>query len=502
MKILICVSLLAAFGALAGCGGSSGSNTASNSPSNLLNSESRSVSASAGAEPNSTNAAITMRSMTITVSGVNHAKSAFDHAWLIVHKIEGVAKDESIFTLFENRDGEPMDLLASESLSGAGLSDAITKPLTRLKITVAPTALFFAPGQNQAKNIGLSKLLPKDGDGNLIVSLTLTKPIDLKNPIAIVADLEKLIVTDNTAAVALSIGESPKSLPSQTLFGIIQSASETGVMLGLPGGRRLSVPIDALTSVVQADGSSNPKLAEGTAVAAILSNHKATQLVLGALSVAIAEGSVSDLEASNGSLILTPKRLKGIVPTQARLLVTIDESAVLRSQGGLILTREAFLAALKDQSTAIRVSGTLEPATGALIAKQAWLVSGQSIVTSISGSVRGVASFDEKTGSFVIKAPTDYDGFLPSSKGTVILINTATVCTDEKGEALTLDALKTQLAEKSLRVIGTIDTLGKLTASKLSLADALPKATAPEVKITPDLKAAAPEVKPPARTDG
>lgn len=483
MKRIAVASLSLLALSLAGCGGSGTATDSANLPSgSATRAEANAATESAAV------AAAPFSPLALTLSSTDAANPTWSHVWVVVHKVEGLGADEKATPLFTSGEGFLVDLTAPSALPGAGVASATTPSFTRLRLTLAPGLHALKPGQTTVETISLLPALPKDAEGRAVSTLTLPKPFEGNTPLALSADLSKLLVTDGKAGLALALGTPPKSLPLVTVAGIVR-----GDVLTVGGGGRVQLISSATTLFVNADGSPSPKLSEGTKVLATgtLSldgkSLTAQKLVVGTQESAALEGTVSDIDTKLATFSVSAFQFTGILPSRLSATVTLGEKAILRGRGGLLVPREAFLSALGETGATVRLEGSYEPTTGAFTARRASLLGGTSHDVRLVGSL----TLDEKSSALTLTKPTEWDGFSPTDKGTALTTTSATAYTDDMGKELTRAAFMESARERTATATGLLSPEGKLTATKLTLSAPLPKPE-PEKKAELEKKAAAP----------
>jgi len=467
MKSLLAASLSLIALSLLGCGGSGTATDSANVPSGSATR----AEASPTAEP--VNAPVAPFSpVALTVAGADAANPTWAHVWVLVHKVEGIGADEKAVPLFTSGEGYLLDLTAPTPLPGAGASSAAFPSLTRLRLTLAPGLHALKPGQTVVETASLVPALPKDSDGRAVATLTLTKPFDGTGPLALSADLSKLVVVEGKAGLTLALGTPPKELPPLTVAGVVR-----GDVLSVGGGGRLQLKTSPATTLVSADGSPSPKLAEGTKVqvtGSLSADGKtlsARKVVVGPQEAAALEGTVSEIDPKLGSFSLLALKFTGVLPTRLGATVTLAEKAVLRGRGGLVVPRDAFLTALGESGAMVRLEGTYEPTTGAFTARRASLLGGAVHEVRLTGTLTA----DEKTGTLTVTVPTEWDGFSPADKGMELTTTSTTAYTDDKGKELARAGFVGLLKERTASITGLLSAEGKLTATKLSLSAPAPK---------------------------
>lgn len=480
---------------LTGCGGS-GTATDSGSPAGGSAANRAAAGLGSGsasvvdpAEPTAASAPFTP--VGVFVTGTDAAQPTWGHVWASVYKVEGVGLDNKPITLFSSGEGFLLDLTQSGVLPGAGAALSSLPGMNRIRVTLAPAVQASKPDQSAVETISLLPALPKDADGRAVATLTLTKPFE-SGALALAVDLTKFVPNAGKAGLELSLGEAPKTALPVTVAGQLK-----GTTLLLPNGGRLALALES-AQLANADGSGRPKLSDGApalvegALSADGKTITASRLTLGRPEDASLEGTPGSVDSKLGTFTLSLSRATGILPTHLTVSATLADKAVLRGRGGLPISAEAFLTALSQSGTRVRIEGSYEPATGALSVRRAWLL-GKSLREA---TATGTVTAEPKTGALTLTQPTDWDGFAPGEKPLPLTTTEATLYLDEKGGSLTREAFLSALKEKSASAVGLLDGDGRLAATKLSLVAPLPKPEPEKKAAEPEKKATEPEKKP------
>ena len=250
----------------AGCGGgatSLGSNPAS------LNSQSLDSSRSVNASGGITAPAGATQRAGVFITGA--APTGYVHAWVTIHKIEVVDTAEKAATIWEDRDGQAIDLGSLKDTVGArfALITSAAVPSgrahTRIRVTLGKAALLYAPKATVAETFLLSDSIPRDDEGRPTISYALKKARDLgsgNDPIVIAFDPKKmamksgrvnLAAMDGSASAKQTLASTGRQEPALfmgTVGDIAKSASdktgsETTFTLQQAGGQSVVVEIAA-----------------------------------------------------------------------------------------------------------------------------------------------------------------------------------------------------------------------------------------------------------------
>ncbi|MGC4044095.1 MAG: DUF5666 domain-containing protein [Armatimonas sp.] len=359
----------------------------------------------------------------------------------------------------------------------------VSKPISRVRITLAAGLMRFGQGSATGEQVLLPDALPKDAAGHPTITLSLEKTQDpTAGPATLTVDLAKLATTGDHSPLALTVASSPK--------GDTLSREWTGVVRGVQGEapqQKVLLGSELVTlsptTVVLGDGTPAPKLAEGqkVRVRATLDSARralvATQVSLGVDTGASVRGKVVSVDPGAQTLTLTVDEVTGAMPGQNTLLVSLAEKAAIYKQGGLSLSSEELWRSLVSGAS-VQLEGAYEPVSGALAAIRLVLESAGPSLVTLTAPVSG-----GDNAALQLGAPTAWSGFLPAAKGGSLALRENTQLFDDSGTTLKADAFVGLAKERGVKAIGMLGKDGKLTASRLDL---LPKAVAtPEPKPTP-----------------
>jgi hypothetical protein len=368
----------------------------------------------------------------------------------------------------------------------------------------------------------LSDTLARDDLERPALSFPLNKPRDLgngKENLVVSFDLSKLQVKEGRVIPALTEGV-PDGLPNParqepaifagTVSEINRTGKETTFTLTLGPSQTLTIQAGDATVYYNDGAAPSPALGDGKRVAvrgtlATDSKRVVAQQVEVYADVkptaanATLRGAVASADPSSGTLTVTATQVEGIVPTLATVTVMLTPDAVLRSDGGLLLTRDQFFGSLPaGRGTLAAVEGAYEPVTGVMKATQAKIedaVFAPAHEVVIQGTPKEA---DAATGRFSVAAPTEWQGLSVAAPGKTegditsipVVTTAATAFRDEAGQYLASASFFTAAVagDKSVRVAG-IYADGKLTATHIDLAPPAPK---PEATPADDTKATKP----------
>jgi hypothetical protein len=290
---------------------------------------------------------------------------------------------------------------------------------------------------------------------------------------------------------------------------INRTGVETTFTLTLAPNRTVTVQADNATAYYNDGAAPSPALADGkrVAVRGVLAPDSKRVLAQQvevfadaktAAAGATLRGSISNADPASGTLTIAPTQVEGIVPTLTAVTVVLTPDAVLRSSGGLMLTREQFFGSLPAGRGALAaVDGAYEPVTGAMKATQAKIedaVFTRAHEVEVQGTPKDV---DAQTGRFALDEATEWQGLSPAppgkdggASGIPVAVTAATAFRDENGQYLASASFFSAAAagDKSVRAAGLYAD-GRLTATRLDLAPPPPK---PEAKPEGEARVAKP----------
>jgi|GEM_PF-5187833 hypothetical protein len=528
---LSAIALAAALFA-AGCG--AGTGTSLNSPSLSPRQQSGGAGSPGGAAGEKANVPTQRLNLFVTAAaaaapeasgkdGSAPAGPADAHQWATIHKVELLEQDEQrpVDVVFEDPAGWTFDLA---SLRGSGSGDSTRATLlarspvsmgrktTRVRITFGKAFQRFAPGAQAGTTALLAESIARDAEGRPVLTVPLSKPRDLGN------GRETLLLSLGLAASAAGDGTVVpvvKEITDEARLSRLDGAEQqapaefAGALSDVGGeapsqtftlttgpGRPLAVRLNAATVLTNADGKPSPDLkAARQAVVQGRLDLKSGALVADrvtlyadekAEAVARARGRASDVAADGGAFVLTPAgQAANLLPTQTAITVQVGPDAVLRSRGGLPLTREALRAALTAKGALAEVEGAYEPATATLTAQRVQVVEAAGAPASREALVQGAAGEVAEDGkTLTLKGFSEWDGLAPAAKGVPVTLTDATSLVDAEGKRLSAEAffaaLKGAEAESfAVRATGLLSAAdGKLTATRLQLRPAPPKPVA------------------------
>jgi hypothetical protein len=402
--VAACVALPFAAVAGAGCAGggatSLGTNPASLSQQSLPDSArnaSGGITAPAGA---------TQRAG-VFITGA--APAGYDHAWVTVHKIEVIDTAEKAATIWEDRDGQSIDLGILQDKIGPryALVTSAAVPSgrahTRIRVTLGKAALLYKPKATVAETLLLSDSLPRDDEGRPTLSYSLKKAHDLgsgKDPIVIAFDAKKFTVNEGRAKLVASDGSanakqglSDVTRQEPALFtgtvGDIAKATgektgtETTFTLQEADGQSVVVEVASGVPITDESGAAIPAAeVKATAVTATPEEAKKASVSpapspsASAAASAVATGKIARVR---GTLSLSTKR---IVATEIVLRASTPVAKEGQTEEGTPATPAAAEASVVGEATEVKA----EAGSFTIVPRQVYgLVPSQSSITVVLG---------------------------------------------------------------------------------------------------------------------
>ena len=483
--------LLAGVGALgfAGCGGGGGgSSPLSSAP-----------------PPSQTASAV------VGVFATDSFSEAYDHVWVTIHQVEVESSNGTAQTVFDDAQGKTIDLKTLRdatgqrfALLGAGKIDASTA--TGIKVTIDNSVLLFPAGASSGQATPVDDAVAHDGQGHAVLSFPLTAPRSLgsgHDDLVVDFDLADFTVSGGKVRPVVKEGakaglDDPSRHEREEYKGVLSQlsgASPAFTFTLTREGSTISVVTDAQTTFFNADGTPNPKLAEGQTVAVRgLFDVPAQRLTASEVKIrpaggeqepAEVEGVPGAVNAGAGTFTLTAHQVERLVPMQTTVNIVTGSSTVFRAKGGITLTAADFFAGLAT-AQAVEVEGTYDAASNTLTATRAKLeneaegghgggAGGGAGGGDHGGAASGVeaegnaTAIDASANTFLLASPSEWEGFVPASGGVSVVTTASTVYGDGAGGALTAPQFFAGLAASpQVKVRGTLAG-ATVTASELTL---------------------------------
>jgi hypothetical protein len=319
----------------------------------------------------------------------------FAHVWATIYHVELIPQTGSPVVLFDDPAGHQIDLKTLRDASGARFSflSSSTIPAgtyTGIKVTVGPTMQLFRNGVAVGSPLPVDSSIPKDANGNPVLSLTFNTPKTLgsgTNTLIIDFDLAHFIVRSSGVLPALKEGDpagttDPARHNEDEYHGTVSSLSGTSpdltFTLNRGNGSTVTVTTTAATSVFGTGTLDNGSVVEVTGTLDPTTQVLvATQLEVEPVGspptehdadrFPVAFGTASNLDAINGKFTLTITLARAFIPAQTTINVVTTSTTTFRSDSGDTLSQADFFTALATTPN-VTVHGTFDSTTNTFTA--------------------------------------------------------------------------------------------------------------------------------------
>src|SRR5262245_45605328 len=258
----------------------------------------------------------------------------YDHVWVTLYKVELVSADGTAQTLFEDAAGRSVDLKTLRDANGPRflfLDNANVQPgqHAKVRVTVGSNLMLFPHGATTGQETPIADSFPRTSDGKVVIEFPLAA---LRN---VASGHDNLVVDFDLANFVLRSGRiephckegeqtgltSRERHEEDEYVGVVAQLSGQSpnfqFFLAMPSGRAVVVVTDSNTSVVNADATPGPLLANSKRVLVEGVFDPAVQQ-LKAKEVKIAGnaaenlpplvlGEPSEIDASGGTFVVTVK---------------------------------------------------------------------------------------------------------------------------------------------------------------------------------------------------
>ena len=472
--------LLAGVGALglAGCGGGGGSSPLS---------------------PVGAPAPIQAASAVVGIFATDSFSETYDHVWVTIHRVEVDSSDGSAQVVFDDAQGKTIDLKTLRDAAGQrfallGAGKVNTGIATGVKITVDNGVVLFPAGAPGGQVTPVDDAVAHDAQGHAVLSFPLTAPRSLASghdDLVVDFDLADFSVSNGKVRPVVKEGakvglDDPTRHEREEYKGVLSQlagASPAFTFMLTREGSTISVVTDAQTTFFNADGTPNPKLAEGQTVAVrglfdiasqrLTASEVKIRAAGGEQEPAEVEGVSGAVNAMAGTFTLTAHQVEHLVPTQTTVNVVTGSGTVFRAKGGITLTAADFFTGLAT-AQAVEVEGTYDAVSNTLTATRAKLENeaegshgGSSGGGGSDGDHGGAATgvevegnataIDATANTFLLPALSEWEGFVPAAGGVSVTTTATTVYGDGSGGVLTAAQFFAALsANPQVKVRGTL----------------------------------------------
>jgi hypothetical protein len=419
----------------------------------------------------------------------------YDHVWVTVYKVELVSADGTAQTLFDDATGRSVDLKTLRDPSGPRflfLDTAAVKPGShaKVRVTVGSSLMLFPHGATTGQDTPIADSFPRTSDGKVVIEFPLAA---LRN---VASGGDNLVIDFDLASFVLRSGRIEPHCREGDKTGLNNTERHeddeyTGVVAQLSGqapdfhfalamatGRAITVVTTTNTSVVNADATPGPLLANGKRVFVEGTFDPGTQqLTAKEIKIAPAAspeqnlpslvvGEPSQIDESGGTFVVTVKRTERLVPPQTTMNVVTHDNTVFFSETGVKLTAIEFFTRL-GTAHSVAAAGAFDAGTNTLTAVYVKLPVEEAPPTAPHlAAVSGVTSNVNTTaGTFTLGTLAGWEGFVPSGATLNVVTTGDTKFLNASQQPVAAADFFGSLADGAkVRVIGTLSG-GTLTAT-------------------------------------
>jgi hypothetical protein len=319
----------------------------------------------------------------------------FAHVWATIYHVELIPQTGSPVVLFDDSTGHQIDLKTLRDASGTRFSflGSATIPAgtyTGIKVTVGPTMQLFRNGVAVGSPLPVDSSIPKDANGNPILSLTFTSPkvvTSAATTLIIDFDLAHFVVNNGMITPVLKEGDpagctNPARHNEDDYHGTVSNLSGTAPDLTFTLNRGNSAAVTVTTtaatsvfgsgtldngSVVEVTGTLDPTTQvlvatqlEVKPVGTPPTEHEANRLP-------VAFGTASNLDAANGKFTLTVTLARAFIPAHTAINVVTTSTTTFRGDNGDTLSQADFFTSLAATPN-VTVHGSFDAATSTFTA--------------------------------------------------------------------------------------------------------------------------------------
>jgi len=329
-----------------------------------------------------------------TVLITDSFREDFAHVWATIYHVELVPQagtnNGANVVLYDNPTGIQIDLKTLRDSTGARFSflGSNTIPAgtyTAITVTVGPTMQLFKNGVATGSPLTVDTTLPKDANGNPILTDTFKTPktfgASTTNNLIVDFNLANFIVRGSNVIPSIQDGDptgvgDPNRHNPCGYQGTVSNLSGTSPALTFTltyaNGSTATVTTTASTALFGAT------LANGSVVNVTGTLDTTTQMLV-ATEVDVkptgtavqapqgANGTASALNATAGTFTLTVNRANGFTPAQTTVNVVTTSTTTYRSDAGATLAEADFFTALTTTTT-VSVRGTYDATSNTLTA--------------------------------------------------------------------------------------------------------------------------------------
>jgi hypothetical protein len=321
----------------------------------------------------------------------------YGHIWATIYHAELIPQTGTNgganIVLYDNPAGIQVDLRTLRDSTGARFSflSSATVPAgtyTGITVTIGSSLTLFKTGSTTGTSVAVDSTVPRDSNGNPVLTDTFKKPRTLaatSNTLAIDFNLAHFIIKGSSVLPVIEDGDTstcgdPNRHNANEHVGTVSSLTGTSPTLTFTltesSGHTFTVVTTASTAV-----SGSTTLADGTVADVIgtldttTQNFVATSLEVLPAGTALpgpstnqrATGTAGALDATAGTFTLTVTDARGFTPSTTTVSVVTTATTVFHSDPGATVTAADFFTALVATPT-VALKGTYDATTNTFTA--------------------------------------------------------------------------------------------------------------------------------------
>jgi len=424
----------------------------------------------------------------------------YEQVWFTVYGINAVM-DTGTVSVYSNASGEVVDVRSLRDNAGQrfwflGGNQLPAGNVTALQLIVNENVTITPTGGTSNTEVTLDSSLPRNGSGQVLVTINLPAPRPTGNGQSFVIDfdLANFTVNGNVLTPSFTIGGNTglnnlERHERRPLEGTVANLSGTvpnqTFLLQIGQGRSVSVTTDSTTSIFREDNQS-ASLSNGARVRVMGKFDVATNTFL-ASQIRVrggqgnnddieAHGAVSNINVGARSFDLRVRLATGFVPSDPTIQVVATSNAMFRSKTGRMITDTEFFTQLA-LFPEVEVEGTYNADTNVFTATKLKLEDGDENGGGGGGGgndaeVNGTPTSVNATARTLSVFPiTEIFGFSWSNEPLPVVVTPQTTYRDDNGETISAEAFWSAVASSPFVEVEGHFRAGVLTATKMKLDD-------------------------------
>lgn len=418
----------------------------------------------------------------------------YEKVWFTIYGVNAVM-DTGTVSVFSDDSGEVVDVRSLRDNAGQrfwflGGNQLPAGNVTALQLVVNEKVTITPTGGSSNTEVTLDSSLPRNGSGQVIVTINLPAPRPSGNgqPFVIDFDLANFSVNGNVLTPSFTIGsntglynlERQERRPLEgTVANLSGAVPGQTFLLQIGQGRSVSVATDSTTSIFREDNQS-ASLANGARVRVIGKFDVETNTFL-ASQIRVrggqgnnddieAHGAASNINAGARSFDVRVQLATGFVPSEPTIQVVATSNAIFRSKTGRVITDTEFFTQLA-QFPEVEVEGTYNANTNVFTAKKLKLEDGDDNGGGGNDAeVNGTPTSVNATARTLSVYPiTEIFGFSWGDEPLPVVVTPQTTYRDDNGETISAEAFWSAVASSPFVEVEGHFRAGVLTATKMKL---------------------------------